>query len=237
VNLDDKYLVGLADDLPAQKYYFSTTDRTYPGIYVQDENLMFDLGDSAGSIMPVSEISLPGPHNLANCSASALIALLADIPTVAIRDALTTFEGVEHRLEPCGEVDGVKFINDSKATNVDSVWYALQSVTGKLVVIMGGRDKAGNFSRLVPLITDRVSAIVLIGEAADKMESAFGNITSIYRAQDMQAAVKMAFDAARPDGTVLLSPACASFDMFNDYEHRGRVFKEAVADLRKESDR
>lgn len=233
-NFDDKYLVELSSRLSGKTHYFSIIEKVDPGVCALDGQLMYHLDRSSGNIMPVSEISLPGPHNLANCAASALIALLADIPKKAIRDALATFKGVEHRLEACGAVASVKFINDSKATNVDSVWYALQSVTGKLVLIMGGRDKAGDFSRLVPLIADRVSAIVLIGEVADKMESAFGNVTSIYRAKDMKTAVRLAYSAAKPDGTVLLSPACASFDMFKDFEHRGHVFKEAVAELQKE---
>jgi len=234
-NFDDAYLVGLAARLAAEKYYFSLSEKVNPGVYVQNEEMFFNANGRVRSIMPVSEISLPGPHNLANCAAAALIALLADIPDSAIRESLSSFPGVEHRLEKCGEVDGVAFVNDSKATNVDSVWYALQSISGRLVVIMGGRDKAGDFSRLCELAADRVDAVVLIGEAADKMESVFGDVTSIHKAESMDDAVRMAFNAAKPDGTVLLSPACASFDMFTDFEHRGRVFKDAVVELRRES--
>jgi UDP-N-acetylmuramoylalanine--D-glutamate ligase len=160
---------------------------------------------------------------------------VAGIGEDAIREVLSSFEGVEHRLENCGEIGKVKFVNDSKATNVDSVWFALQSVEGKLAIIMGGRDKGGDFTRLRGLVSDHAVAVVLIGEASDKIEKAFEELVPVYRAGDMNEAVKLAYDLAMSENTVLLSPGCASFDMFRDYEHRGRVFKEAIARLREET--
>lgn len=232
VNYDDDYLTKLTALLPGHKYYFSITQDVSPGVSAVSGELSFKSEQSQMKIMDVSEIRLPGPHNLSNAAASSAIAALADVPFEAMRETLKTFSGVEHRLEDCGEVEGIRFINDSKATNVDSVWYALQSVEGKLVTIMGGRDKKGDFQRLERLVAENVDSLVLIGEAADKLEKAFESIVPVHRAGSMEEAVAMAFALARPDGTVMLSPACASFDMFDDFEHRGRVFKQAVEDLR-----
>jgi len=233
-NFDDTYLVRLSTRLPGRKYYFSTSERVSPGAFIEDGELVFRTNGDVKTIMPVSDILLPGPHNLSNCAASATMALIAGIGSDVIRDVISNFKGVEHRLEKCGKIGGVSFINDSKATNVDSVWYALQSVPGKLVVIMGGRDKAGDFSRLNTLLEQHAIAVVLIGEASDKIAKTLGEIVPLHRATDMYEAVRVSYGLAVPDGTVMLSPACASFDMFTDYEHRGRVFKESVAKLQKE---
>lgn len=232
VNYDDGHLVKLSSILPGKKYYFSLSDRVSPGIYVDRRELMIDNNGNARKLMNIDDISLPGPHNLANCAAAAIMAAIAGIEDDTIRHVLSTFQGVEHRLEDCGKVGAVAFVNDSKATNVDSVWYALQSVPGKLVVIMGGRDKGGDFSRLRKLISEHVATIVLLGEASDLLENVLHGLVPMQRASDMDDAVALAYDLAKPDGTVLLSPGCASFDMFRDYEHRGDVFKEAVARLR-----
>jgi UDP-N-acetylmuramoylalanine--D-glutamate ligase len=234
VNHDDAYLMNLCAATRAEKRYFSLSERVSPGAYVDQERLWLDSNGDPHKLMDVADISLPGPHNLANCAAAAVTAAAAGINEHAIRDVLSSFEGVEHRLEDCGEIGGVKFVNDSKATNVDSVWFALQSVQGKLLVIMGGRDKGGDFTRLRGLVSEHATAVVLIGEASDKIEKALDKLVPIHRADDMNEAVRLAHGMAVPGNTVLLSPGCASFDMFRDYEHHGRVFKEAIAGLRKE---
>jgi UDP-N-acetylmuramoylalanine--D-glutamate ligase len=234
-NRDDAYLMELCSPLPGKKFYFSISDIVAPGVCVENGMLTSNVEGDARVIMPVTDITLPGPHNLQNCAAAAAIAAIAGVSDDSIRAVLSTFAGVEHRLEGCGAVGHVKFINDSKATNVDSVWYALQSVAGKLVVIMGGRDKKGDFGRLRDLVSRHVSEIVLIGEASDKIERSLGDLVPTHKVDSMEKAVRIGFELARPEGTVMLSPACASFDMFNDYEHRGRVFKQAVSKLREEA--
>ena len=236
VNYDDLQLVRLSTALPGRKHYFSISEKVSPGIYVEKGELLFNADGDIRKLMDVAEISLPGPHNLANCAASAAMALIANIQDDAICSVLSSFPGIEHRLENCGEIGDVGFVNDSKATNVDSVWYALQSGSGRLVVIMGGRDKEGNFTRLRELVSKRVDAIILLGEASDKIDAALSDVTKMYRASDMDQAVRIAYKHASPDGTVLLSPGCASFDMFRNFEHRGKIFKEAVAALRKETE-
>ncbi len=236
VNHDDGYLLSLSATLDARKYYFSLINSVSPGAYVAGGELMLSVDGVKRKLVDASDVSLPGPHNLANCAAAATTAMVAGIHDDVICDVLKSFQGVEHRLEPCGKVLNVKFINDSKATNVDSVWYALQSISGKIVMIMGGRDKGGEFTRLRGLVSSNVFAIVLMGEAADKIERAFEDLVPIHRAEDIGSAVRTAYRLAAPDGTVALSPGCASFDMFRDFEHRGEAFKEAVVRLREETE-
>ncbi len=234
INYDDEYLMQLSSRLPGRKLHFSTRERVSPGVFVEGNSLMYGDEDGTRELIETSDIRLKGPHNLSNSAASAMIAVIAGIGDDAIRDALSQFGGVEHRLEDCGRIGQVGFINDSKATNVDSVWYALQSIPGSLVVIMGGRDKMGDFTRLEDLMRRNVRAIILLGEASDKIDAALGGVVPVYRVREMEEAVRTGYRLAEPDGTLLLSPACASFDMFDDFEHRGRAFKEAVDELRRE---
>jgi UDP-N-acetylmuramoylalanine--D-glutamate ligase len=232
VNYDDEYLVKLATQTASRKAFFSTREKARPGIYIEGGNLVCSLDSQVTVISAIEDIGIKGPHNIANAAAASLIAVFAGVEIEQVRTALNAFEGVEHRLEKCGLVGGVSFVNDSKATNVDSVWYALQSVPGKLVVIMGGRDKKGEFSRLYDLVRQNVSSLILLGEAAPKLEEVFTGTAPIHRVADMDEAVAVGYNLAQPDGTVLLSPGCASFDMYEDFEHRGRVFKSAVNKLK-----
>jgi UDP-N-acetylmuramoylalanine--D-glutamate ligase len=179
-------------------------------------------------VIHTDEIGIKGPHNLSNACAAAACCAAAGISIAAIADGLRSFKGVEHRLEKVGLIGGVSFINDSKATNVDAVYWALQSVSPPIVLIAGGRDKNGDFNTLRDLLKERVKAAVLIGEAASKMAASWDGITEIVHAGSMEDAIKKAYAKARPEGSVLLSPACASYDMFDNYEHRGRMFKQAV---------
>jgi UDP-N-acetylmuramoylalanine--D-glutamate ligase len=179
--------------------------------------------------MPVEQIRIRGPHNLYNSMAAALAARELGVEPDAIREGLVTFPRVPHRLEPVRELEGVRWVNDSKATNVDSMWYALASFPGPIVLIAGGKSKKNVYDAVLPLIAERVKAAVLVGDAAGEMEEAFGAVTAIHRAgHSMERAVAMARALAAPGDVVLLSPACASFDMFNNYEHRGDVFKSLV---------
>ncbi len=148
-----------------------------------------------------------------------------------IIDTLKTFPGVEHRLEPVRLIGGVSFINDSKGTNVDSVFWALKAISTPIILIAGGKDKAGDFTALNSLISSKVKTVIVIGQAAAKISSAWDKLTRCIPAITMDDAVNVAFANSAKGDTVLLSPGCASFDMFDNYEHRGRVFKKAVADL------
>jgi UDP-N-acetylmuramoylalanine--D-glutamate ligase len=201
------------------------------GAFVDRGRLMTVLDGRVTEVLPVDEISIRGLHNLLNAMAAVLAVKARGIATASARASLRNFRGVEHRLEFVREVRGVAFVNDSKATNVDSVWYALQSFDRPLVVLIGGRDKGNDYGRLTDLVRRHVHAIVAIGESAEKVETAFREIVPVRRAETMSAAVTTAAALARPGDTVLLSPACASFDWFENYEHRGRVFKQLVMDL------
>jgi len=156
---------------------------------------------------------------------------LLGVTVESLQSTLKTFEGVEHRLEFVRELNGVRYYNDSKATNVDSVWYALQAFKEPIVLLLGGRDKGNDYSRLTPLVKKHVKAIIAIGESADVVEKAFQTTATIAKAGSIDEAVSAAKSLAQSGDVVLLSPACASFDWFKNYEHRGQVFKELVKNL------
>jgi UDP-N-acetylmuramoylalanine--D-glutamate ligase len=157
-----------------------------------------------------------------------MVGYISGLTKEEIIKVLKIFKGVEHRLEFVRELGGVKFYNDSKATNVDSVWYALDSFTSPVILIAGGRDKGNDYTSIIPLVKEKVKNAVLIGEGADKLGKSLNGITNISFAQTMEEAVKVAYDISKQGDVVLLSPACASFDMFNNYEHRGLIFKNSV---------
>ena len=187
------------------------------------------------TLMPPSDLALRGRHNLYNSLAAAIVARAMEIRSDVVRESLTSFEGVPHRLESVRTVGGVAYVNDSKATNVNAVWYALESfpaidADGRgIVLIAGGRDKGNDYGPLQRLVAERVKGIVAIGEGADKVESELGPHTPhVYRADSMEDALQYARVLAEPGDTVLLSPACASFDMFENYEDRGDTFKRLV---------
>ncbi|MEK6582416.1 MAG: cyanophycin synthetase, partial [Nitrospirota bacterium] len=172
-----------------------------------------------------------GVHNLENAMAASAMALLAKCPVDAIVKTLKEFPGLEHRLEFVRDLDGVDYINDSKGTNVGAVIKSLESFSEPVILIAGGRDKAGDFSILRPLVKERVKALVLIGEAREKINKALGDLTETRFADDFKEAVMISRRCASRGDVVLLSPACASFDMFRDFEDRGRQFKEFVRGL------
>ncbi len=207
---------------------FSVKTKLDEGAYVESGRLTIAEHGEAEEVIATREISMRGVHNLYNSMAASLAAKAMGVPLEAIRESLKRFEGVEHRLEFVREVNGVKYINDSKATNVDSVWYALQSFEELLIVLVGGRDKGNDYSKLFDLVRERVRAIIAIGESADKVVKAFQGVTKVEKAQSMEEAVQKAKVLAAHGDVVLLSPACASFDWFENFEHRGRVFKEIV---------
>lgn len=184
--------------------------------------------------MPVDELSLPGLHNLYNSMAAGLSASLLDIKKDVIRKALSDFEAVEHRLEYVDTIDNVVYINDSKATNVNSCWYALESMKTKVVLILGGKDKGNDYSEIEGLVKDKVSAIVCMGKDNEKIKTFFeGKVPVIADTHSVEDAVKECAKLAKPGETVLLSPCCASFDLFKSYEDRGEKFKNEVKKLNK----
>ncbi len=180
-----------------------------------------------------SKSPLIGQHNQYNTMAAVGAALLVGIEPTQIEEALGTFQNAEHRLQPVGEIEGVRFINDSKATNVEAVWYALDGIQQPIVWVVGGTDKGNDYTPLLPLVQEKVKAIVCLGLDNSKILAAFSQIgLKMVETRDVNEAVQLAKDFAEADDVVLLSPACASFDLFNNYEHRGRAFAQAVATLK-----
>jgi UDP-N-acetylmuramoylalanine--D-glutamate ligase len=210
---------------------FSLSEKFNEGGYINKNRLLVRLNNREHDVIGTDEISIKGEHNLYNSIASSLVSMIMEISTASLRATLRNFKGVEHRLEFVREVEGVKYVNDSKATNVDAVWYALRSFKEPLVVLLGGRDKGNDYSHLLEPVRNHVRAIVAIGESADIVVTNFVSVVPVERAGSMEEAIETARRLARPGDVVLLSPACASFDWFNNYEHRGKVFKDIVNGL------
>ena len=182
--------------------------------------------------MTIHELALKGRHNTYNSMAAALAGKTLNIRKEVIRESLADFQGVEHRLETVITVHGINFINDSKATNVNSAWYALECMETKVVWIVGGIDKGNDYSELFPVVKKKVKAIVCLGKDNKKIISAFEDkVATVVEASSMEEAVRSAYYLGSKGDTVLLSPACASFDLFQNYEDRGRQFKAAVRNL------
>jgi UDP-N-acetylmuramoylalanine--D-glutamate ligase len=231
LNMDDEGSLRFASYGKSQKIFFSTQKELEQGAFVQEGKLISRWNGSKMEIIETNQIGIKGPHNLSNACAACAICSILEVSPESIRKALRSFTGVEHRLEQVATISGISFVNDSKATNVDSVWYALQSVTPPIILIAGGRDKGGDFTRLRELVGKNVKALVLIGEAEEKIKKALGDLVPTFHSDSMEEAVELSFKKAGPKETVLLSPGCASFDMFKDYQHRGEVFKVSVKNL------
>ena len=193
----------------------------------EDGIIRISLGDKKMEI-DSNRLKIKGLHNMYNAMAASLAAMAAGVPTESILSTLYSFEGVEHRLEPAGVVDGVEYINDSKATNVDSVWYALGSMTRPTIWIAGGTDKGNDYEPLKELVYEKVKALVCMGLNNEKLVESFRGVVPVYPTTSLDEAMKVCRSVAKEGYTVLLSPACASFDLFKNYEDRGRQFKEYV---------
>lgn len=231
VNADDPALAGTRRQLghgPGNLLLVSGEGALPGGLYVGETHLIDHRGRLPQPLLPLSEIRLVGHHNRFNAAAAAAVTLLAGGSVAAVVEVLRRFPGLPHRMEWVRTLDGVAYYNDSKGTNVGAVAQSLRGFAGGVVLIAGGRDKKGDFTPLAPLVRERAAAVVLIGEAADDIERALTGQTRIERALDLTDAVRRARRLAPPGGTVLLSPACASFDMFANFEDRGQRFKEAV---------
>ena len=216
----------------AELFPFTAKDEESCAAYIDAENDMIIKTPATSMSMPRADLALNGIHNLYNSMAAGLSACLLNIRKDDIRDALSDFSGVEHRLEPAGNVDGVEWINDSKATNVNSCWYALDSMTKPTVLILGGKDKGNDYSEILPLVKDKVKAIVAMGLHNEKIVEFFKDAVPVIRdTHSLADAVAACRELAKPGDVVLLSPCCASFDLFTSYEDRGRQFKQAVNNL------
>ena len=220
-----------AHDLKARLYPFSEEKEDGVKAYKKDHQIIIEEPDDILTITE-DDLALQGRHNLYNSMAASISAHVLDIKKEDIREGLKDFKGVEHRLEKVARVRGVEFINDSKATNVNSCWYALESMRTKVVLILGGKDKGNDYSEIEELVKEKVSAIICLGVDNSKLHAFFdGKISHIEDASSMKEAVDKAFAAAQKGETVLLSPCCASFDLFRSYEDRGEQFKECVRNL------
>ena len=238
----DDYFIYDADDevitawlknhqIQSKKLPFSLTKEIEEGAYYKDKNIIITI-DNNKITMPTENIALEGKHNVKNAMAASTVAHLLKIRKQTIRESLENFQGVEHRLEHVLKINKVQYINDSKATNVNATYFALESMDAPTVWIVGGVDKGNDYKELFPFVNEKVKAIICLGVDNKKLFEAFGNMVDIIvETQYMSEAVKIAYKVAKAGDNVLLSPACASFDLFENYEDRGRQFKDAVRNL------
>lgn len=235
LNWDDPAVREFAPFVRSNLLYFSLQESPRPGIYLEEGKIKLVWDEKKKEFCDIAEVCLPGRHNLENALAASAAAWAGGVQPEHIASALREFQGVPHRLEPVGEIDGVLFINDSKGTNPEAALKAFQAVEGPKILIAGGLDKGGEFSSMLRAMAGgALKKIVLLGETAPKMEIAAreAGINEVEIAENLPAAVNMAFHSAEPGDRVLLSPGCASWDMFRDYEERGHVFKKAFAALK-----
>ena len=231
LNTDDLTCVELAARTRAQVFWFSRTREVKQGAFIHNDRIFFRDHGGQREIMLVSEIPLKGGHNVENALAAICVGALLRCEPARIRQAVHDFKAVEHRLEHVATIRGVDYYNDSKATNVDATIKAIESFPGNIHLILGGKDKGSDYSVLNELLRQRVKRVYTIGAAAAKIELQIKDSTEIDHADNLPTAIKHAAQAAIAGDIVLLAPACASFDQFRNYEHRGKVFKEAVRAL------
>jgi len=232
LNRDDPLVWPLRKGIESDVFAFSRKRKVTPGCFLQNERIV--LSDThQEELIKVSELPLFGVHNQENVMASALVAHTFGVPISQMRESIHNFTGLEHRLEKVMTVKGIDFYNDSKATNVDAALKSIQSFDQKIILVMGGRDKGGDFKKLRKLIKEKVKKIILIGEAKEKIRGILNSIVEFSDSSSLQEAVDIGFSEAKPGEVVLLAPACTSFDMFENFEERGKVFKKEVYDLEK----
>jgi UDP-N-acetylmuramoylalanine--D-glutamate ligase len=230
LNADDPTCAAMASRARASVFWFSRQKEVQRGAWVRDGNIVFRDSSGQREIMQVSEIPLKGAHNLENALAAICVGALMGCASETIRQAVHHFKAVEHRLEFVATIRGVDYYNDSKATNVDATIKALESFPANIHLILGGKDKGSDYTVLNDLLRERVKRVYTIGAAAAKIESQIKG-SELVRAETLETAIRKANAAAQPGDIVLLAPACASFDQFKNYEHRGQVFKQIVRGL------
>ena len=231
LNADDEPSQVLAQEARSRRLLFAIERELAEGVLVAGDAIVRRSGGGEQVLVPLSAVKLLGRHLLADVVAAAAVASLAGVDPEAMTRAVQGFTGLEHALEPVVEFGGVRFVNDSKATNIEAALRAIESFGSGLVVILGGKFKGGDFADLRDALRERGAAVVAIGEAAPLIHEALGSSVPVHDATDMVSAVRTAFAIATPGHTVLLAPACSSFDMFRDYAERGRVFKQSVVKL------
>jgi len=235
LNADDTTCVQMADRTRAQVFWFSRKQDVNQGAYASGGRILFRGSGEPREIMLRSEIPLKGAHNVENALAAVCAGALLGCAPGEIRQAVHDFKAVEHRLEYVATIRGVEYYNDSKATNVDATIKALESFPANIHIILGGKDKGSDYSVLKDLLRQRARRVYTIGAAAEKIESQISSAVPIERSRTLPVAVARAAELSRAGDVVLLAPACASFDQFENYEHRGQVFKESVRALAKKS--
>ena len=234
LNADDAATTPYAPSLP-RVYWFSRKQRVAQGAYVRAEEIVFRQDGEEEVLLKIEDIPLAGSHNVENVLAAAVAARLAGAPAAAIAKGVRSFAGVEHRLEFVSEIAGVRYYNDSKATNVDATLKALDAFPGRILIILGGKDKGSDYTVLQKPLREKAILALLIGAAAEKIENQISGSVALERAETLERAVETASHAAQRGDVVLLAPACASFDQFKNYEQRGQVFKDLVRQLEKQA--
>lgn len=236
LNYDDERTREMIDRAPCRVLYFSRQRELAEGAFIKNDSLVIKFNGATHKLCTIDELGIKGGHNVENALAASLIAFLAGAKPEKISGVLKTFQGVEHRIEFVRELDGVKYYNDSKATNTDSAIKALEAFAGHIVLIAGGDDKGTDLTEFLKLVNERVDYLILVGDAATRfkscaIESGFPAEKILEAGYSMERAVELAKEISRPPQIVLLSPACASFDMYSDFEERGRDFKRIVNEL------
>lgn len=233
LNADDPLTLEAAATGKARKIFFSQRQPVTEGAFIKDEAFWLRLEGKEEAICPRADLRIQGAHNTDNALAAIAAAGLLEVPPESMREVLKHFPGLEHRLELVAEIDGVRYLNDSKGTNVGATVKSLESFPmGRVILIAGGLDKGADFRPLIPVVKERVKATILIGEAREKLQATLKEACPIQMAANLDEAVENAHSLAVPGDVILLSPACASFDMFRDFEERGAVFKSVVRRLR-----
>jgi len=238
LNADDDKANKLSQHTQSKTLFFSRKNILNRGAWIEDSMITIDLGDDKIPICHVDELLIPGEHNIENALAATLLSAIASVPSEDIARVLKSFQGVEHRIEFIDRINGVSFYNDSKGTNPDASIKAIKAMKRPTVLIAGGMDKGSSFDEFIDAFGNVVTYLVILGETSDKIAKTAksAGFERMLRVDTLEDAVLSAFKVSVPDGNVLLSPACASWDMFIDYEHRGRVFKDAVRKLRETSE-
>jgi UDP-N-acetylmuramoylalanine--D-glutamate ligase len=231
LNADDPACIDLSKGIKPQIFWFSRKKEVARGAFVRGGNIVWKNVSGETTVLAISDIPLKGSHNVENVLAAVVVGMLAGCTPERIREAVVRFKAVEHRLEFVSRINGVDYYNDSKATNVDATMKALESFPANIHIILGGKDKGSDYSVLNDLLRQRAKRVYTIGAAAGKIEEQIAGAAPIEHCETLAKAVKFASARAAAGDVVVLAPACASFDQFENYEHRGRVFKEAVFEL------
>ena len=232
---DDEAIVKALNDknIKAKQLPFSIKEEVSEGAFLnKKEEIVFNhINQQQPQTMSIHDLALNGKHNIYNSMAAGIASKVLDLRKEIVRESLSDFQNVEHRLEHICYVNGIEFINDSKATNVNAVWYALESINKPIVWIAGGVDKGNDYEELIPLVKDKVKALVCLGVDNSRLVEAFGDVVDVYETSSAKDAVKLSYKLGSKGDLVLLSPACASFDLFDNYEERGLEFRKAVREL------